>query len=875
MEVYTLFALIFLAINFPAFQFEALPMKYQSLKQFCPTSHKINKSAFDSNPILDSLCEHYKSHAIYYPVSAKVVETLVNYLNLFGAKKCLLLLDNYKGVNIQNLKYPLILRQLRIGVYQTHGSFYIINKRKMYNFNWVTSNLLDKLNPSTVDTIAPCDKGTHFTDGCHSEIESLDFESNSKPWNCQFHVSTSLPSFVGDKSIRNVLPYPAILRHKRIVPFFRNALPSNIAPNHLVVVNDLKTVSTQVLYILERFDRKSLQLIPDTSIQQILLLHASTLKLSVWCDYCEDKLSLVNSLAIASNPIISKLSHPPAGSLLKIFPTAAYRTTNSLNNFDRLLLVCENYFAKVVLREKGNADIQVTKAIVHLWLSVFNNFTYRVDSHKVCKNGNTIYSPGDNSISLTDAIGLHSETVIEEVPFESPFSHLDESSSLRFVYCSSKQLNSLSFKEFYNVFDPSVWLLILLSGIWFAVGLILLRRNRKEYSIEAVLESLLRLYLEQADLRMISGHWSVKISVALVGFMCLVLSNAYRNDNVYNMVLPRKTKLLNYFMDLVVNNYTVQTRTSLIHLSEDFATNKFGKWEKHGHSFCGYGSNRSLIVATSEINVLRLELERQKNQRSILLGDLSYIFNTEIPKPEAIIVKTHISPLSFNYFILLLQEFSKHFSNATYYTPEKFRDIFWKQEETILFQHLHKCNKSALVLPNCMCSAFAAKLREKAVPGNTVHVGAKESFFKRYIVIRLTGPVPPFIILRAKQIYSSGIIGWWSKLLQKENENTMPPSTQNPPPEVASLRGNVVVIFVSYLSSSAAAALGFILELISVVLPTASTKLINVLRSFEKFQVGNRNSRVFQKNLYAIISHYCHIKQGFGRKVFASKFASK
>lgn len=52
--------------------------------------------------------------------------------------------------------------------------------------------------------------------------------------------------------------------------------------------------------------------------------------------------------------------------------------------------------------------------------------------------------------------------------------------------------------------------------------------------------------------------------VAMFLLAGIILSNAYKNTNVYNMVIPRKTILYKEFAELVYGGFTLYTRSHLI-----------------------------------------------------------------------------------------------------------------------------------------------------------------------------------------------------------------------------------------------------------------------------------------------------------------------
>lgn len=55
--------------------------------------------------------------------------------------------------------------------------------------------------------------------------------------------------------------------------------------------------------------------------------------------------------------------------------------------------------------------------------------------------------------------------------------------------------------------------------------------------------------------------------ILLVG---TILSNAYKNDNVYNMVVPRKPVLYSEFSELVRDNFKIYTKSFKVNFEQSF-----------------------------------------------------------------------------------------------------------------------------------------------------------------------------------------------------------------------------------------------------------------------------------------------------------------
>ncbi len=95
------------------------------------------------------------------------------------------------------------------------------------------------------------------------------------------------------------------------------------------------------------------------------------------------------------------------------------------------------------------------------------------------------------------------------------------------------------------------------------------------------------------------------------------------------------------------------------------------------------------------------------------------------------------------------------------------------------------------------------------------HAG-KDEVFKSYTVFSLSGLVPPFVILKMKQIESSGIINWWTDLLSREvtsdSGDLFISRFQEP-----TMDGNIITIFVVLLAGNAFSIIVFVSELLNIL----------------------------------------------------------
>lgn len=85
-------------------------------------------------------------------------------------------------------------------------------------------------------------------------------------------------------------------------------------------------------------------------------------------------------------------------------------------------------------------------------------------------------------------------------------------------------------------------------------------------------------------------HYTTNLFVVLFGFASIILSNAYKYDNVYRMIAPRHELPFTHYKQLEDHKFKVLTRTREIQISSVYATSVFSNEDKRNISqyYMGY-----------------------------------------------------------------------------------------------------------------------------------------------------------------------------------------------------------------------------------------------------------------------------------------------
>lgn len=144
-----------------------------------------------------------------------------------------------------------------------------------------------------------------------------------------------------------------------------------------------------------------------------------------------------------------------------------------------------------------------------------------------------------------------------------PYYTTDVLNNFRFIGCGHQGMHKLAFKELTNAFSKHTWFALASTIISVSISIKLLWP--KTY-LSTNLLSIIKVVLEQGDcipekIESNSKYRYLGFSLFLMG---VVLSNAYKNTNLYNMVVPRKPILYSKFNELLRDNFQIFTRSKFV-----------------------------------------------------------------------------------------------------------------------------------------------------------------------------------------------------------------------------------------------------------------------------------------------------------------------
>lgn len=501
---------------------------------------------------------------------------------------------------------------------------------------------------------------------------------------------------------------------------------------------------------------------------------------------------------------------------------------------------------------KSSTECMMHKIVLHIWQSIMQNYT--------------IFLTGQKGISLNNVdLRKYRSTILIDEVFIRRFLHIPMqvlnpiNGSYRFVVCGLKGSEGIAFNEITSVYDRFVWGFFMLTTICAVCAWQLLpftKFNSSNSSGPDQLKVFLRpifslaiCFLEQGDIgfrgRSICSH-KVRMFLGIYLLMCIVISNGYKNSNVYNMIAPRKSLRYETFSDLMADNFSVFTlgkpNYPYLYEKEWNMTNWYKKTVSVKResplkiSYYVYNSIENHITSVYT-SVGRTDQNEHKNIPTPYLSSKKDLELNYMVRSKTYVYLVNIFTLwvdQLKKISLNPDAISAKFGNGVGFFRYFFQSEFPKVEKEFLLSLLRTCNKTALVLNSIEAEVYARHLTTKR--GNT----GKEVYYRHYFLIKLGGWVNSALLGRLSRIKESGVIEWlvnvteYISITQFQERSSQKEFISDGHPAGASLEGNIIVIFSLLVGGFITAVFGFILEITCYFYFAMDTRIIAVQRYMVK-----------------------------------------
>lgn len=363
-------------------------------------------------------------------------------------------------------------------------------------------------------------------------------------------------------------------------------------------------------------------------------------------------------------------------------------------------------------------------------------------------------------------------------------------SRLKFVSCGNPSHTTLfqAFCQLIAIFDLPIWVGISLSVFsvgWAAYGFSFWYQskyphdntNNSSKSLNSVFSSMLcflKILFEQGDpinLRLISHHSPIRLLVGAFLIIGIVLSNAFKNENITHVTLPREPIPFDDLETLNLTGFKIYIRGTVyvtgVHRKSmaPFSTAAF--WFLKNPFQTGNHSNVSNIFYNEVFSYGKGETSKSWHPWQWL---------PVASKPNRI-----VRIMNFNF---------------TKLHPDWIEMLFYGTVSE--YDVLKECNYTALFLPDVEANALYYRLKRE---GKSAFLGDHLGLSKDYGLM-FARWVNPAVLKRIKSLYASGFYDWWTNFLVNVlirirggslHDNLIGETGRN---KASDMQGNITVVFV-------------------------------------------------------------------------------
>lgn len=472
--------------------------------------------------------------------------------------------------------------------------------------------------------------------------------------------------------------------------------------------------------------------------------------------------------------------------------------------------------------ESSSATDFANRMVTHIWRIIMNNYTHPIYERKG-RNWMATSNECTNGVVWEDARHLQYSSVLLRIetklrfPEHFIFSIPNDAFSLRFVSCGRPKLSAFVFHELLSVFQWPIWLSVVVavfSLLLFKLLIIDLARKNTVMQLVMACLHLLQMLVEQSSSFTESNKSNAwRFSLGLYIFVGIILSNAYRNTNVYNMVKPRVPIPYETFDQLVNDDFIIFSRNAISANFESFPAG--GLLDKSWvyvppHAIWFRDSNLRFLM--SELKTLEITVQNRDQKRILMSGPMKLL--QKHSKLHSDLVR------AFNDTGI---EYLRHKNNAS---GDKSRE-FWskklaKTEQSMLEAQLKECRKTAVILPTHLLQSIATNMGHL----ENLYFG-KKPLLKSVIGFDISGYTPPHIFSRIEAINRAGILQRWLILSKDKSASQLNHNAQQlAKPWKPDMSGNMLIIFVVLLSGLISSFLAFSVESVQKI----CRRIITILR---------------------------------------------
>ncbi|CAL8136688.1 unnamed protein product [Orchesella dallaii] len=372
---------------------------------------------------------------------------------------------------------------------------------------------------------------------------------------------------------------------------------------------------------------------------------------------------------------------------------------------------------------------------------------------------------------------------------------------LKFVSCGAPLKTALPFSQLFSVFDKEVWIGILL--VIFGVVPSILRVIRSYGNKSGIMPDIneatalfiicIKPLLEQGNPIPTGWEKSVhtKLVMGLLMLATLVISNAYRNENITQITLPRQPIPYDRFDLLVRDKFKILTRIVSL-----------GGFSKIKGIARKNESDLNIKLQNLAYGLLVSKYEKRSH-------DISFALKSELFNYILLSEGTHVSDISFGEESFENEKI-REMMNHTGLIPD-WLNLIMDNNLTTYYNILKECNKTALFLPDMEAHELYYEMRRRK--HKHAFLSHKEDQLLDYKYgIGLGRWVNRKILARFYGMHISGIWEWWNDLIVNFMTRVKSGDRSDNEFRASNLEGNISIVFVILLVGLVVSILGFVGE---------------------------------------------------------------
>lgn len=546
------------------------------------------------------------------------LSNLTKLVSAFGDHKCFLGVDNFRGVDLIEPTFPIVLRKPSLGAickrvgrndYQLEYNFalWIDNSPAIYNVKDSGTEHVRLVHVLTSYLSSDASLVQRYP--VFRPLELVRFAAKSRSWKCEVHIQV-LP-FVelgSTKWKREVYPHPPLFWYPGIHPLLTKTQPSAIPKIKIwvckndsdVCLNDEVFSNWIDKYGQNSFEQNHVHLrakssvsyskVSATELMNVEQVAIPTLGLVAYTGLFSSSYDLdlvlkaqVIDLSTGNVDLISLAKMYLDGIKNCLWWTDINRVVKeSYENFGirplKYLTYCddiENFENAGGIRYTSPFE-KLAHAHGHIWYTLLtdnstnfvNNPPYVACVRKPVKQVGIIQRPSicwrlETTLGVSNLINQHDPAAALALPISTK----NRFSQLRFISCGERGYYALPFQELIDVFHRSVWIcLIVIVAVvpssYKYLSVAFHEQLEKIQSFYKAMAAILKVLVEQGDNLVTGGKHPHRLKWILAAYIlvALVLSNAYKSTNINMMISGRTPMPYYYFEELIQDNFRIYTR---------------------------------------------------------------------------------------------------------------------------------------------------------------------------------------------------------------------------------------------------------------------------------------------------------------------------